>query len=212
MSFFYVRRDKNEGEKRTHRPSDAPAKKIFRRPRQNKKKTHSLGREAATGRGTMFAIRELLRATDSGKIADHTFAIQGFGNVGAWAAELLQEHGGKIVAVSDVSSAVGNEKGLDIKALRAHAATGKPLGEFSGGAAFPVGDLLKTKCDVLIPAAIGGVIDQEQAKTLDCRFVVEAANGPTTPEGDQALRDRGIVVLPDILTNGGGVTVSFFEW
>lgn len=172
----------------------------------------SLGREAATGRGTMFAIREMLRATESGKIADHTFAIQGFGNVGAWAAELLQEHGGKVVAVSDVSSAVGNEKGLDIKALRAHAATGKPLGEFSGGAAFPVGDLLKTKCDVLIPAAIGGVIDQEQAKTLDCRFVVEAANGPTTPEGDQVLRERGIVVLPDIYTNGGGVTVSFFEW
>jgi glutamate dehydrogenase (NAD(P)+) len=172
----------------------------------------SLGREAATGRGTVFAIRELLRATESGKIADHTFAIQGFGNVGAWAAELLQEQGGKVVAVSDVSTAVGNAKGLDIKALRAHAATGRPLGEFEGGEAFPVGDLLKTKCDVLIPAAIGGVIDAAVAKQLDCRFVVEAANGPTTPEGDRVLRERGVVVLPDILTNGGGVTVSFFEW
>lgn len=172
----------------------------------------SLGREAATGRGTVFAVREMLRATGSGKIADHTFAIQGFGNVGAWAAEILQEHGGKVVAVSDVSSAIGNEKGLDIKALRAHAATGRPLGEFSGGEAFPVGDLLRTKCDVLIPAAIGGVITGENAASLDCRFVAEAANGPTTPEGDAVLRDKGVVVLPDIYTNGGGVTVSFFEW
>jgi glutamate dehydrogenase (NAD(P)+) len=172
----------------------------------------SLGREAATGRGTVFAIREMLRATKGGKISEHTFAIQGFGNVGAWAAQILEEHGGKVVAVSDVSSATGNEKGLDIKALRAHAATGKPLGEFAGGEAFPVGDLLKVKCDVLIPAAIGGVITGENAAALDCKFVVEAANGPTTPEGDQILRDKGIVVLPDIYTNGGGVTVSFFEW
>jgi glutamate dehydrogenase (NAD(P)+) len=149
---------------------------------------------------------------NGGRIADHTFAIQGFGNVGAWAAEILEEHGGKVVAVSDVSSAVANEKGLDVKALRAHAATGKPLGEFAGGTAFPVGDLLKTKCDVLIPAAIGGVIDAPTAALLDCKFVVEAANGPTTPEGDAVLRDRGVVVLPDIYTNGGGVTVSFFEW
>jgi len=149
---------------------------------------------------------------NGGRIADHTFAIQGFGNVGAWAAEILEEHGGKVVAVSDVSSAVANDKGLDVKALRAHAATGRPLGEFAGGAAFPVGDLLKTKCDVLIPAAIGGVIDGATAALLDCKFVVEAANGPTTPEGDAVLRDRGVVVLPDIYTNGGGVTVSFFEW
>lgn len=149
---------------------------------------------------------------NGGRVSDHTFAIQGFGNVGAWAAEILEEHGGKVVAVSDVSTAVANEKGLDVKALRAHAAKGRPLGEFEGGQAFPVEDLLKTKCDVLIPAAIGGVIDGGNAGSLDCKFVVEAANGPTTPEGDAALRDRGIVVLPDIYTNGGGVTVSFFEW
>jgi len=172
----------------------------------------SLGREAATGRGVMFAVRELLRATHAGRIQDQTFVIQGFGNVGAWAADLISEQGGKVVAISDVTSAVANEKGLDVKALRAHAAAGKPLSSFAGGASLPKDDILKTKCDVLIPAAIGGVITAENAGALQCKFVVEAANGPTTPDGDRVLRDRGITVLPDIFTNGGGVTVSFFEW
>eukprot|EP00878_Enallax_costatus_P000638 GHUV01000741.1.p1 GENE.GHUV01000741.1~~GHUV01000741.1.p1 ORF type:complete len:451 (+),score=119.24 GHUV01000741.1:190-1542(+) len=172
----------------------------------------SLGREAATGRGTVFAIREMLKATHAGKIQDHTFVIQGFGNVGAWAADILQEHGGKVQAVSDASSAVYNEAGLDIKALRAHAAGGKPLGEFTGGQTVPKEELLYLPCDVLIPAAIGEVIDETNAAKLQCKFVAEAANGPTTPEGDAILRDKGVVVLPDIYTNGGGVTVSFFEW
>ncbi|KAF8056868.1 hypothetical protein HT031_006212 [Scenedesmus sp. PABB004] len=172
----------------------------------------SLGREAATGRGTVFAIRELLKATHAGRIQDHTFVIQGFGNVGAWAAEILAEHGGKVTAVSDAASAIVNEGGLDIKALRAHVAAGKPLGEFGGGAAVAKEELLYLPCDVLVPAAIGGVIDETNAARLDCKFVAEAANGPTTPAGDAILRDRGITVLPDIYTNGGGVTVSFFEW
>ncbi|KAG2429688.1 hypothetical protein HYH02_013946 [Chlamydomonas schloesseri] len=172
----------------------------------------SLGREAATGRGTTFAIRELLKALHMGKIADQKYVIQGFGNVGAWAAQLLWEAGGKVVAISDVAGAVHNEQGLDIGALRKHVAGGKPLAEFSGGAAIPKQDILLHPCDVLIPAAIGGVIGPEEAKKLQCKVVVEAANGPTTPEGDTVLRDRGITVLPDIYTNGGGVTVSFFEW
>eukprot|EP00879_Flechtneria_rotunda_P014212 GHRR01014849.1.p1 GENE.GHRR01014849.1~~GHRR01014849.1.p1 ORF type:complete len:170 (+),score=47.31 GHRR01014849.1:1123-1632(+) len=105
-----------------------------------------------------------------------------------------------------------NEKGLNIKALRAHAASGKPLGDFHGGTAISKDELLYLPCDVLIPAAIGGVITEGNADKLQCKFVVEAANGPTTPGGDAILRDKGIILLPDIYTNGGGVTVSFFEW
>ncbi|KAF6263223.1 hypothetical protein COO60DRAFT_1491188 [Scenedesmus sp. NREL 46B-D3] len=172
----------------------------------------SLGREAATGRGTVFAIREMLKATHAGRIQDHSFVIQGFGNVGAWAADILTDHGGKVLAVSDAFGAIQNENGLDIKALRAHVAAGKQLTEFGGGAAIAKEELLYMPCDVLVPAAIGGVIDKHNAGRLQCKFVAEAANGPTTPEGDAILRDNGIIVLPDIYTNGGGVTVSFFEW
>ncbi|KXZ45580.1 hypothetical protein GPECTOR_53g166 [Gonium pectorale] len=159
----------------------------------------SLGREAATGRGTTFAIRELLKAMHMGKLADQKYVIQGFGNVGAWAAQLLWEAGGKVVAVSDVAGAVANENGLDIGALRRHMAGGQALAAFPGGSALRKEDILTHPCDVLIPAAIGGVIGPEVAAKLDCK-------------GDAVLRDRGITVLPDIYTNGGGVTVSFFEW
>jgi len=172
----------------------------------------SLGREAATGRGTAFAIREVLKALHMGKVADHTYVIQGFGNVGAWAAEILTEMGGKVIAVSDISGAILNEKGLDIKGLRAHMASGKKLVDYSEGTPTPSADILNLKCDVLIPAAIGGVITELNANKLQCKVVAEAANGPTTPAGDMILRERGITVLPDIYTNGGGVTVSFFEW
>eukprot|EP00798_Chlamydomonas_sp_ICE-L_P016585 gene16585-22821_t len=172
----------------------------------------SLGREAATGRGTVFAIRELLKASGMGHVKDHTYVIQGFGNVGAWAGEILHEMGGKVIATSDVTGAILNQAGIDIKALRLHMASGNTLVSFPGAEPVPSQDILNTPCDVLIPAAIGGVITEANANQLQCRVVIEAANGPTTPEGDKILRDRGIVVLPDILTNGGGVTVSFFEW
>ncbi|CAK0786719.1 hypothetical protein CVIRNUC_009933 [Coccomyxa viridis] len=172
----------------------------------------SLGREAATGRGTVFATRELLRATGAGQIADKRFVIQGFGNVGAWASEIFQEQGGKVVAVSDAFGAIYNEKGLDIKALRKHIASGTALKDFPEGEAIDPGTILSIPCDVLVPAAIGNVINSDTAESIDAKYVVEAANGPTTPEGDAILRKRGITVLPDIYTNGGGVTVSFFEW
>lgn len=172
----------------------------------------SWGREAATGRGTVFATRELLKYSKMGGLAGKTYVIQGFGNVGAWAADLYHAAGGKVIAVSDVSGAVFNPKGLDIPALRRHIANKNKLESFPGGEAIPVSAVLGVPCDVLVPAAIGGVITAETAPSLDCKFVVEAANGPTTPDGDHILRDRGIVVLPDIYTNGGGVTVSFFEW
>ncbi|KAK9835361.1 hypothetical protein WJX81_004700 [Elliptochloris bilobata] len=172
----------------------------------------SYGREAATGRGTVFATRELLKAFHMGGIAGKNFVIQGFGNVGAWAAEILADMGGKVLAVSDAWGAVENAEGLAVKELRRHLAAGGKLADFPGGQAIDKDTILAHPCDVLIPAAIGGVLDEETAKDVQAKFVVEAANGPTTPGGDAVLRERGIEVLPDIYTNGGGVTVSFFEW
>lgn len=172
----------------------------------------SFGREAATGRGTVFATRELLKATGNGEIRDKKIVIQGFGNVGAWAAEIYTEHGGIVTTVSDASGALHNPKGLDIIALRRHLASGWRLTDFSDGEAISPDDVLVTPCDILVPAAIGGVLTEDVARRVDCKFVVEAANGPTTPEGDKVLRERGIITLPDIYTNAGGVTVSFFEW
>mmetsp|Transcript_3026 Transcript_3026/g.8249 ORF Transcript_3026/g.8249 Transcript_3026/m.8249 type:complete len:372 (-) Transcript_3026:776-1891(-) len=172
----------------------------------------SLGREAATGRGTVFATRELLRALHMGKISDMTYVIQGFGNVGAWAAQIYSEMGGKVTAVSDASGGIHNASGLDIPKLRAFVAAGNRLTEFPDAERIDGKELLTMPCDVLVPAAMGGVITESNAHKLQCRVVVEAANGPTTPEADLILRDRGITVLPDIYTNGGGVTVSFFEW
>lgn len=139
-------------------------------------------------------------------------SVQGFGNVGSFAAELYTEQGGKVIAVSDAISATINTKGLDIAALRRHTSEGKTLDTFSGGSALPQDSILRVPCDILVPAAIGGVITEENASNIDCKYVIEAANGPTTPEGDQILQDRGVTVLPDIFCNGGGVTVSFFEW
>lgn len=172
----------------------------------------SLGREAATGRGTVFAIRELLKAQGLGDIRNKSFVIQGFGNVGSWAAQILYEQGGRVVAVSDAYGAVANEHGLEIPDLRAHLAANHSLASFPGGVVMPPENLLSVPCDVLIPAAIGGVITEDNANDLQCKIVAEAANGPTTPDADHILRQRGITVLPDIYTNGGGVTVSFLEW
>lgn len=172
----------------------------------------SLGREAATGRGTVFAIRELLKALKMGEIKDKSFVIQGFGNVGAWAAQILHEHGGRVVAVADAFGGIANERGLDVNQLRAHTAEGHSLTSFADGVAIPKETILSVPCDVLIPAALGGVITEDNVGDLQCKVVVEAANGPTTPAADEELRRRGIVALPDIYTNGGGVTVSFFEW
>ncbi|PSC72533.1 glutamate dehydrogenase [Micractinium conductrix] len=172
----------------------------------------SLGREAATGRGTVFAIRELLRAQGAGGIAGKTFVIQGFGNVGSWAARILHEQGGHVVAVADALGATSAEAGLDVPALVQHLAAGGSLAAFPGGTPIPKDSILTVPCHVLIPAAVGGVITEANAGALQCQVVAEAANGPITPEGDAVLRRRGIPVLPDIYCNGGGVTVSYFEW
>ncbi|KAJ9553751.1 hypothetical protein OSB04_017796 [Centaurea solstitialis] len=171
----------------------------------------SLGREAATGRGVVFATEALL-AEHGKSIKDMTFAIQGFGNVGSWAARLIHEKGGKIVAVSDVTGAVKNPNGIDILALLKHKETTRSLSEFNGGDSMNADELLVHECDVLIPCALGGVLNRENAGDVKAKFIIEAANHPTDPEADEILTKKGVTILPDIYANAGGVTVSYFEW
>ena len=171
----------------------------------------SLGRAEATGRGVMYAAREALK--DQGKsLADVTVAIQGFGNVGSHAARLIAEQGGKIIAVADHLGAVENKEGLEVPALVAWAAEHGTVNGFPGGAAFHGPDVISWPADVLIPAALEEAITEDNAPGVQATLIVEGANGPTTPRADEILIDRGIVTVPDILANAGGVTVSYFEW
>lgn len=171
----------------------------------------SLGRDAATGRGVLFATEALL--AEYGKsISDQRFVIQGFGNVGSWAAELIHEMGGKIVAVSDISGAIKNRNGLDIPALMKHTKTNGGVKGFEAADSVDPKTLLLEDCDVLIPAALGGVLNRENASEVKAKFIIEAANHPTDPEADEILYKKGVIVLPDIYANSGGVTVSYFEW
>jgi glutamate dehydrogenase (NAD(P)+) len=171
----------------------------------------SRGRDSATGRGCMVAIRQVL-ATDGRPLRGTRFAIQGFGNVGSWLARLLHEQGARIVAVSDVTGGIYNLDGLDITRLLSHTAQTKSVLGFPGTTQLTNDELLSTECDVLVPAALGHVLDQTTARTVRAKYVLEGANGPCTIEGDRILEERGIVCVPDILANAGGVTVSYFEW
>lgn len=171
----------------------------------------SAGREEATGRGVLFVCDELL--SEAGRrIQDCTFVVQGFGNVGSNTAKLLHRMEGKIVGVGDVNGGVANPKGLDIPALLDHVRKIGSIRGFEGGRPVSNDELLRLPCDVLIPAALGGVITPAVAREVNCKFIIEGANGPTTPEADEILDKRGIIVCPDILANAGGVTVSYFEW
>ncbi len=172
----------------------------------------SLGRDAATGRGTLFAIREILRLAGAGEIAGKTFAVQGFGNVGAWAARLIAAEGGRIVAVSNSRTGVYNQNGIDAESLWLTYQKGEK--SFAAGAGEPItnAELLTVDCDVLVPAALGGVLTAENAGRVRAKYIAEAANHPVTPEADEILRKRGVLLIPDILCNAGGVTVSYFEW
>jgi glutamate dehydrogenase (NAD(P)+) len=171
----------------------------------------SLGRDAATGRGLVFALENYFG--DVGRtIAGTRFVIQGYGNVGGWTARLLAANGGIITAISDVTGAVRNPRGIDIAQLDAHVKkTGGILG-FSGASDFPADHLLYEPCDVLVPAALGNVLRKDNAAEIQARVILEGANHPTTPEADTILQERGAIVLPDIYANAGGVTVSYFEW
>lgn len=171
----------------------------------------SLGRDAATGRGCLYVIREVLAASGS-KLAGQRFAIQGFGNVGSWLARLLYREGAKIVAVSDVHGGCFRGDGLDVDQLCQHmAATGSVVG-FAGSEPISNEELLTTECDVLVPAALGHVLTARNAPNVRAKYVLEAANGPTTAEADEIFESRGVVCIPDILANAGGVAVSYLEW
>ena len=169
------------------------------------------GREEATGRGvgtlTLAFLRKFGRSIETS-----TVAIQGFGNVGSFTAEYLHKAGGTVVAVSDLSGGILNRRGIDVTAALAWVAEKKTLAGFPGGDHISNEDLLTLDVDVLIPAALGGVLTEDNAKDVRAKYIIEAANGPVTPEADAVFRQREILVLPDILANAGGVTVSYFEW
>lgn len=173
----------------------------------------SLGREEATGRGTVYCMQEYSRDFHL-PIKGSRVVIQGFGNVGAHVALYAHELGAKVIATTDVDGGLHNDQGLDIPKLFAHAyRERKPVADFPGGQHITNDELWKIPCDWLVPAALGGVITREtNAKTVECKVVVEAANSPTTPVADRILEERGIPVLPDFLVNAGGVVVSYFEW
>jgi glutamate dehydrogenase (NAD(P)+) len=171
----------------------------------------SPGRDAATGRGAIICAREAARRCGF-DLKGAKVAIQGFGNVGWWAAKIASEEGAKVVAVSDVGGGTYNGKGLDIDAVDRHSKESLSVTDYPGGEKVSNAELLELECDILIPAAIHGVIHSGNAGAIKARLIVEAANGPTTPVADQVLNEREIVVVPDILANAGGVTVSYFEW
>ncbi|HSC85753.1 MAG TPA: Glu/Leu/Phe/Val dehydrogenase dimerization domain-containing protein, partial [Polyangiaceae bacterium] len=171
----------------------------------------SLGRDAATGRGCVIVLREVL-ASAGRTLAGTRVSIQGFGNVGSWLAKLLHEQGAKVVAVSDVNGGVYRADGLDIPKLLAHVAETRRVPGFAGGESISASEVLEVECDVIAPAALGHVLDQNNAGKVRAKYVLECANGPCTLEGDQILNERGVICIPDILANAGGVTVSYFEW
>ena len=171
----------------------------------------SPGREEATGRGVIMCTAQAAgrKGID---LEGATVAIQGYGNVGFWASAIAAEQGAKVVAVSDVGGGTYAPKGIDLDELAKHLLDSISVNDYSGGEPVTNEELLELDCDILIPAAIEGVIHTKNADAIRAKMVVEAANGPTTPAADKILEDRGITVVPDILCNSGGVTVSYFEW
>lgn len=171
----------------------------------------SLGREAATGRGTVI-ITGLVAEEFGLDLKGSNVVIQGFGNVGSWAARLFCEAGARVTAVSDVHGGIHDPSGLDIDAVVKYVTEKKSLEGFPGAKPLSNDQILTMECDFLVPAAIGGVINEKNADAIRAKFVIEAANAPTTPEASRRIEERGIRVVPDILVNAGGVTVSYFEW
>lgn len=171
----------------------------------------SLGRTEATGRGVAYCTRRAVAHVGlSG--SEPTVVVQGFGNVGSVTAKLLHEAGYKVVGVSDVHGGIYNPKGLDIPRLLAWLSEMGKVSGFPNSEEVTNSELLELPCDVLIPAALGNQLRKDNVDKLRCKIVVEGANGPTSPEADLTLHDRGVMVVPDILANAGGVTVSYFEW
>jgi glutamate dehydrogenase (NAD(P)+) len=172
----------------------------------------SYGREEATGRGCVVVTDAALKDLGHRDPAGATMAIQGFGNVGSWAARIASERGYRIVAVSDVHGAIFAGGGLDVDVLMHHMVETGSVVDAPGSEPISNDELLELDVDVLMPAALGGVITHENAEKIRADVIVEGANHPVTPVADLHLHDRGIIVVPDILANAGGVTVSYFEW
>ena len=171
----------------------------------------SFGREAATGRGCVYMFREA--APHLGMTpADTTFAVQGFGNVGSWAARIMQQLGCTMVAVSDANGAIRNDEGIDPNALQEFIAGGAKITDFEGAETIDADDLIAVPCDVFIPAALGGMIHEGNADRMQTRVIIEGANSPTTPVADEILSDKGVYIIPDVMANAGGVVCSYFEW
>lgn len=171
----------------------------------------SPGREEATGRGVIICAAEAAQRKGL-DFEGASVCVQGFGNVGYWAAHVAAEFGARVTAVSDISGGIYDPTGLDLEKLTSHQQEGGTFVDFDGGDKVTNEELLELECDILIPAAIEGVITGENAPRLRTKMLVEAANGPVTPVADRILMDRGIPIIPDILANAGGVTVSYFEW
>jgi glutamate dehydrogenase (NAD(P)+) len=171
----------------------------------------SKGRAGATSRGVMYVVFSTLKQLGIG-IEEVTVAIQGYGKVGGFASQLLHDAGCRVVAVSDVDGGLYRERGLDPEAINRHKREAGSVVGFEGAETISNEELLEIDCDVLIPAAIEGVISVKNADNVRARVVCEAANGPVTFEADKVLGDRGVFVVPDILANSGGVTASYFEW
>lgn len=170
-----------------------------------------VGRREATGRGVVYCIMQALNEITIGS-ADATAVVQGFGNVGAAVCQELSKRGVKIVAVGDRYGAIANPRGIDVAALSQHVHEGKLLHSFPGAGVIDSNELLTTPCTILVPAALERQITSANAARLRCRVLAEAANGPTTPDADAILADSNIFIIPDVLCNAGGVTVSYFEW
>ncbi len=171
----------------------------------------SRGRDSATARGLLVVCKQILQ--DVGvPMRGMRFAVQGFGNVGSHVARLFHDAGGVLVAVSDLHGGVQNPQGLDVPALFEHVRRTGSVKGFGGGEACTNEDVLVADCDVMVPAAVGGVVTKEIAREVRARIVLEGANAPCLPEADEVFEERGVLVVPDILANSGGVTVSYFEW
>lgn len=171
----------------------------------------SLGRREATGRGVFTVGVEAARRTGL-DVSHSRVAVQGFGNVGSVAAKLFAEAGARVVAVQDHMGTVYRESGIDVPALLDHVGRHGSVEGFAGAEKLPNDDFWGLPCDILIPAALEGQITEKNAGRIQARLVIEGANGPTTPQADDILHDRGVLVLPDVIANAGGVTVSYFEW
>jgi glutamate dehydrogenase (NAD(P)+) len=170
----------------------------------------SAGRREATGRGVLLCVREACEHLGM-QLSGASVAVQGFGNVGSVSADLLSKEGAKIVAVSDVTGGVHNAAGLEVKELLRWAADHRGVAGFPGGKPLTT-PIVEYPCDILIPAALENQITRENAGRIQAKIVAEGANGPTTPDADKILENKGVFVIPDILCNSGGVTVSYFEW